>query len=450
MERERRRREIFTLCILAIGWAYLAVHTLRERDIRWLQLLFLIFAVYGSLLLLAGLAGGRRARSPRRGSPNASWPFVSILVPAKNEEKVIGEAIKHLCSLDYHDAQGARNYEVIVIEDRSTDGTGAVLEGLQRLYPFQVVRPPVGSNPGKAAALNVGLRACRGQVVAVFDADAIVPRDFLKRTVPYLNAPEVGAVQARKLVSNGRRNLLTRTQEDEYAIFQVLLQRSRSLLGGYVSLAGNGMVLRREVLEAMGGWNERALTEDLDMTLRLTLHGWQIRYCEEAVVWEEAVGRWRSLFLQRARWTEGALQCFFQYLPDLLFRYEISWVRRLDALFFYSSALLLPLALLTSYLYAVVSFLEGETLSVTLPEPALTLGSAVFTASAFLSMLQEIRNLPRAIVAFLRFGVFTVYQIVATPLALYHYLRSFWTGRIEWAKTEHEGASLHGFWWGRE
>ncbi|MDR7434940.1 MAG: glycosyltransferase family 2 protein [Armatimonadota bacterium] len=449
MERERRRREIFTLCILGIGWAFLVAHTLRERDIRWLQLLFLIFAIYGSLLFLTGLVRGPRART-LGGSSETYRPFVSILVPAKNEEKVIGEAIKHLCFLDYPDARGARNYEVIVIEDRSTDGTGAILENLQKWYPFKVIRPPLGSNHGKAAALNVGLRACRGEVVAVFDADAIVPRDFLKKTVPYLNSPVVAAVQARKLVSNGRRNLLTRVQEDEYAIFQVLLQRSRSLLGGYVSLAGNGMVLRREVLEAVGGWNERALTEDLEMTLRLTLRGWQIRYCEEAVVWEEAVGRWKSLFLQRARWTEGALQCFFQYLPNLLFQYEISWVRRLDALFFYSSALLLPVALLTSYLYAVVSFLEGERFSLTLPEPALTLGSALFTASAFLSILQGIGDLPRAIVAFVRFGIFTISQLVATLLALAHYLRSLWTGRIEWVKTEHEGASVQGFWWGRE
>lgn len=431
------------LVTLAVLWLAAVVHSMRYRDLAWLQVLFVDIAWLQALLLIVGgygaamvLAGAlSRVPRPRRA---AARPFVSVLVPAKNEDAVIEGTLRTLCAQDYAGG-GVPTFEVVVIDDRSTDRTPAILEALSRELPFKVVRTRDGSF-GKAAALNVGMTRARGQVIAVFDADARVAPDFLDRMVAYLDGERVGGVQSQRLLYNARQNLLTRIQDDEYRIFGHGLQRARRTLGGLVAFCGNGLLLTRAALDDVGGWNEEALTEDVDLSVRFALAGWEIRYCEEAVVWEEAVPRAADLLRQRARWFEGALRCLGEQLPAVLFG-RAPIFKRVDTVFFLGGALAVTLGLLGTYLYALIDLLGWVVLYLPLPSRVTTWASAALTAAFLLGLILQTRGrVWEAAGILMRSVVFSLHRVVVVPLAIHRYARSAITGETSWEKTAH-GAS---------
>jgi 1,2-diacylglycerol 3-beta-glucosyltransferase len=431
------------------------------HDAAWLSGIFFASGLYGTFLMAVAVWGrrslprlddGRGVRRFAAGSgAGGVLPFVSIVVPARNEQDVIADTVRCLCALDYRDAAGRAHFEVIVVDHRSTDRTAQVLADLRREIAFTVVRPSVEDGVGKAVALNVGLAAAHGEAICVFDADARVAPDFLTRLVPHLSRPGVAGVQARKLVYDGGGNFLMRAQEDDYLVFQTLTQRSRHLIGGAVILTGNGLLTKRDALEAVGGWNEEALTEDIDLSIRYALRGWTVHYCEDVVVWEEAVPTWRGLVQQRTRWSEGSLGCLFEYAGALL-RAPIPWHKRLDFLVFLSGSLVLGLSMVTSYLFLAEDWLIGlgahrltmlNALPVAQHQPWYAYYWIVVMASTVAGIAVERVRAPAAVViASARYVAFATHQIVTLPLALYRYVRSVFTGRIEWMKTEHRGLGL--------
>lgn len=434
------------LALLGILWLVGIAGSARYRDITWLQYLFVdikwiqtvILATggYGALLILVGAFA--RARPIPRARP--STPMVSIVVPAKNEEAVIEATVRSLCAIDYGE-DGQRGYEVIVVDDRSTDRTPAILERLAGELPLTIVSTPEGS-VGKAAALNLGIARARADIIAVFDADARVAPDFLEQTVPSLAEPGVGGVQSRRMLYNASENGLTRIQDDEYRVFQRSLQRARRVLGGMVCFSGNGLLLRREALDDVGGWNEDALTEDIDLSVRFTLAGWEIRYCDDAVVWEEAVADLRALIRQRTRWFEGAIRCLGDHLPAILLG-RGTLFKRVDMLFFLGGTLVVTLALLTTYLYAAIDLAGAVVLYLQLPRRLTTIASAAVTGFVIIGVLGEHRGrtLP-ALLTLARLAVFSLHRLVVLPIAVYRYVRSAITGEISWEKTAH-GSSHH-------
>ena len=138
-------------------------------------------------------------------------PFVTIMVPAHNEENVISNTIANIQQIDYP------NFEVIVIDDRSEDNTASVIKDLENKYNnLKAFIRPKDAFPGKSAVLNDAMQFARGDAILVFDADATVEPDFLNKLVPMLEPKDVGAVQARKVIRNKDYNLLTRCQNNEY------------------------------------------------------------------------------------------------------------------------------------------------------------------------------------------------------------------------------------------
>jgi len=440
------RRQVFVVLIGAL-WLGCSVLGLAHRDVTWVSLVFFLSGLYGTILAVVGVL----PRRPEPPAPDGYRPFVSVIVPARNEEGVIAETVRCLCGLDYRGPNGRALFEVIVVDHRSTDRTAAVLEALQRTLSFTVVRPTPEDGVGKAVALNVGLVAARGEVISVFDADARVAPDFLGRLVPYLARPGVAGVQARKLVYDGGRNALMRAQEDDYFVFQTLTQRSRHRLGGAVILTGNGLVTRRDTLEAVGGWNEEALTEDIDLSIRYALRGWTVHYCEDVVVWEEAVPTLRGLIQQRTRWSEGSLRCLFDHFAALL-RAPVPWRKRLDFLVFLLGSLVLSLLMITSYGYLVEKWVDAaaardvsmaSALPVTAHQPLYGYYWIIVLAATVVAMAIGRRYSPLVLLwCSARYMLFAMHQIVALPLALFRYGRSVFTGRFEWMKTEHSGVGL--------
>ena len=427
------------LATLALAWFGLVARSITYRDalwfryyvvdLVWLQYVFLAIAIFGGTVLLLGVLV--RRPQPARWE---TWPPVTVIIPAKDEVRVIEGAVRSVCTQEY---QG--RLEVIVVDDRSTDGTGELLDRLRSEMGFTVVRTPAGT-VGKASALEVGIAHSRGTLIAVFDADTRLGPDVLTRMVPHLADPRVGAVQGRRLVYNGHRNWLTRVQEDEYRVIQTLLQRARQAVGGFTCLAGNGLIVRRDVLDALGGWNEEALTEDIDLTVRLHLAGWEVRYCYDAQIWEEGVVALRDLMRQRERWFEGSLLCLGDYLPQILFG-RLPLLRRVDMLFFLGGSLLSAFVMLTGYVYAVIGFAYPAVVYLQLPAEVMGMASGVLMLGLVVAMTAEVGVRPAGLMGVLfRWTLFSWHTLVIVPMAVRRYVHTAFTGHKDWRKTSHEGA----------
>src|SRR5579885_358629 len=182
-------------------------------------------------------------RLPAIVNQDAEWrPWVDIFIAAKNESRVIGTTVENMFKLDYD------RFYLWVIDDCSTDEMPQVLADLMKRYPrLRVVTRLPGSYPGKSAALNDALPLSKGEVVAVFDADAYVAPDWLNKMLPVLQADHVGAVQAQKRIFERQTEWLPRFQDSEYAI-DTYFQVGRDLIGGAVELRGNGQLIKRSAL----------------------------------------------------------------------------------------------------------------------------------------------------------------------------------------------------------
>ena len=243
-------------------------------------------------------------------------PNVSILIPARNEEKVVGRILQRMTELTYP----KEKLEVIVIDDASTDRTGEIAEEFAKKYEYVEVvrRKPEDGGKGKPAALNHGLNHATGEIVYCFDADYYPQRDILEKLTIYFVDSKVGAVQGRVIVLNEPYTLVTRLVALERIGGYRVDQLARDNLGLIPQFGGTVGGFRRSLIEFLGGWDADMLTEDTDLTFKTYLAGYKVRYVNEAECYEEAVENWRSYWRQRCRWAKGHMQCAFRHLWPLV------------------------------------------------------------------------------------------------------------------------------------
>ncbi|MFM5979685.1 MAG: glycosyltransferase [Sphaerospermopsis kisseleviana] len=276
-------------------------------------------------------------------------PRVSVLVAAKNEEAVIGRLVKNLCSLEYANGE----YEVWIIDDHSTDKTPQLLAELQEEYKqLKVFRRSADAIGGKSGALNQVLPMTKGDIIAVFDADAQVNPDLLLQVVPVFQREQVGAVQVRKAIANAKENFWTKGQMAEMAV-DTWFQQQRTAIGGLGELRGNGQFVRRQALDSCGGWNEETITDDLDLTIRLNLDKWDIECMFYPPVQEEGVITAIALWHQRNRWAEGGYQRYLDYW-DLILKNRMGTRKTVDLLIFLLIMYILPTAAVPDLLMSVI------------------------------------------------------------------------------------------------
>ena len=280
-------------------------------------------------------------------------PLVSVLIPAHNEESVITNTVENILKIDYP------NYEIIVIDDRSTDNTAAVIQELASKYEnvAAIVRDK-DAFPGKSAVLNDALELAHGEAILVFDADATVEPDFLSKLVPNLEPTDVGAVQARKIIRNKDVNLLTRCQNNEYTM-DTQLQVARDAVKGAVELRGNGELIKREALLDIGGWNNYTITDDLDMSTRLHIKGWDVRFCPDACVYEEGIVYLSPLFRQRRRWLEGTIRRYLEYSWQAMCSKKMSLRAQFD-MAMYITEFIMPMWFMMEVIFRVVKFFADK------------------------------------------------------------------------------------------
>lgn len=280
-------------------------------------------------------------------------PFVTIMIPAHNEEYVIANTVENVLQLDYP------NFEIIVIDDRSSDNTDAVIRKLEEKYDkvTALVRDK-DAFPGKSAVLNDAFKIAKGDAVLVFDADATVEPDFLNKLIPLLEPADVGAVQARKIIRNKDFNFLTRCQNNEYTM-DTNFQVGRDAVKGAVELRGNGELIKREALEDINGWNNYTITDDLDMSTRLHIKGWDIRFCPDACVYEEGIIYIFPLFRQRRRWLEGTIRRYLEYFGEAMRSKKMSLRARLD-MAIYITQFIMPLWFMMEVVFRVIKLVTDK------------------------------------------------------------------------------------------
>jgi cellulose synthase/poly-beta-1,6-N-acetylglucosamine synthase-like glycosyltransferase/peptidoglycan/xylan/chitin deacetylase (PgdA/CDA1 family) len=264
--------------------------------------------VVARALLLFGLAT-RHARLTRSRRAADHLPSVAIVVPAYNEEVVIERCVRSLAASTYP------NFEVVVVDDGSTDRTVGIVAGLA-VHNVRLVRQ---DNAGKAVALNTGLTQTDSEIVVMVDADTLFEADTLRRLVDPFADLEVAAVAGNTKVGN-RRRVLGRWQHIEYVIGFNLDRRMYDVLQCTPTVPGAAGAFRRDVLTEIGGVPGDTLAEDTDLTLAIGRTGRRVVYAHDARAWTEAPASLAALWRQRYRWSFGTMQAVFKHRGALVSR----------------------------------------------------------------------------------------------------------------------------------
>lgn len=305
---------------LAVQLAFMGIFALNA-------LITLIFLVRQISFSIAAI--GLPSSSPFSRIQLKEWPTVTVLVAAHNEELVLAGCLDHLLKLDYPE----QALEIIVVNDRSRDRTGAILDGYAEALNgrIQALHRPNDALPGKPAALADAFSLVRSDLVIFFDADYLPHPPLLKKLVAPFIDPEVGATMGRVVPYNTQTNLLTRLLDLErrggYAVDQAV--RSHwNLLPQFGGTVGG---IRMSALHEVGGWTTDTLAEDTDLTYRLFAAGYLVEYVDDALCFEESPADWRVRFKQIRRWACGHNQCLFRYLGPTLRTPHQPTLRKLDA-----------------------------------------------------------------------------------------------------------------------
>ncbi len=231
-------------------------------------------------------------------------PKVSILIPAHNEAVVIERTLKSMTRLEYPKDK----LEVIVINDNSSDETGNIARKMAEKHPYirVVDTVPPYAGIGKSSALNFGYQASTGEYLIVYDADNTPePEAVYYLVMGLVNDKKAGAVVGKFRVDNAKKSLLTRFINIETITFQWMAQAGRWFWFKMATIPGTNFAIRRSIIEKLGGWDEKALSEDTELSIRVYNLGYYIRFFPAAVTWEQEPETWKVWWNQRTRWARG-------------------------------------------------------------------------------------------------------------------------------------------------
>ena len=234
------------------------------------------------------------------------YPFVTVMVPSHNEGVVIRKTAESLLRLDYPEDR----YEIIIINDNSSDNSEEILKDVKEKYKnrnFTVINTDsVTGGKGKSNALNMAFNMSRGEYLAIYDADNTPEKKALKYLVQTIeDDPKLGAVIGKFRCRNKNVNLLTAFINIETLSFQWMAQAGRWQLFNLCTIPGTNFIIRRSLIEEMGGWDTKAITEDTEISFRLYRMGYKIKFMPLAVTWEQEPQTLKVWFRQRSRWAKG-------------------------------------------------------------------------------------------------------------------------------------------------
>ena len=259
------------------------------------------------------------------------YPFVTIQVPVYNEKYVIERLLDCLALMDYPKDR----FEIQVLDD-STDETSALIDRKAAALRHKDIAICVHRRKErtgfKAGALQYGMGLCKGELIAIFDADFTPPPHFVKSLVPHFSDPQIGLVQARWGHLNKEENYLTRIQTYLLDTHFSVEQSGRSKAGYFISFCGTAGVWRKSCIVDAGGWDGMVLSEDLDLSYRAQLKGWKLMYDQELEVPAELPSVIEAFKIQQFRWTKGMAQTSKKTLWKLL-RTDLPLDKKLHGVF---------------------------------------------------------------------------------------------------------------------
>ncbi len=311
-------------------------------------LTILCLAIYGiSSLINTFLYWRARRRSTSAVEPPAEgkWPPVTIQLPIFNEKYTVERLLQAVARLDY-----PSNALQIQVLDDSTDDTAELVQRLVRRLQSQGLNIQLlhrSDRRGfKAGALRDALASANGDLIGIFDADFVPSPDWLRRTVPIFQDPQIGCLQTRWGHTNRKYNSLTRAEALAIDGHFLVEQTARSTGGFFLNFNGTAGVWRRACIEQAGGWQSDTLTEDLDLSYRAQLRGWKIRYLPDVVVPAELPSQVEAFKKQQFRWAKGSFQVVRKILPSLFRRKDLPWHVKFMAAVHLTGYMVHPLMLL--------------------------------------------------------------------------------------------------------
>jgi len=280
-------------------------------------------------------------------------PTVSILIPARNEERVIGRLLQRMTELTYP----KEKLQIIVIDDASTDETREIAEQYSKTHScIEIIhRSEKEGGHGKASALNAGSKHANSEIIFCFDADYHPQGDILEKLTEVFANPKVGVVQGRITVLNEPQNIVTRLVALERIGGYRIDQQAREDLGLIPQFGGTVGGIRRSLLERLGGWDESILAEDTELTFRVYLAGFRVGYIYDAECYEEAVESWRAYWKQRYRWAKGHMQCAFKHSLRVLKSKNLRLREKIDGLLLLN-VYFMPVLVLCSWIIGIPLF----------------------------------------------------------------------------------------------
>jgi len=390
---------------------------------------------YQFLLTAFGFANYIRSLREKRAVDGTVLNYLtcSLLIPAHNEERVIGQTLESMLRLEYP----AEKLKIIVVNDGSTDRTKEIIEEYQRRDSrVELYNVPKGEGGrGKSRALNLALGQVTSDVIAVYDADNTPDPSSLKYLVAQLLLhPELGAVLGKFRTVNKNATLLTRFINIETLSFQSMLQAGRWQMHNIATIPGTNFVVWTSLVRELGGWDENALTEDSELSIRIIQHGYKIKFIPYALTFEQEPQEWRVWVRQRMRWVRGnnyVIGKFFRQIPQFQNKrlaFDILYTLSLYYVFFF--------AILVSDVLFVLGALN--VVSIALPGPyTFVWGMAfvLFIAEILLAISYDrednLRNLGLIVLMYFTYCQFWIYIVLK---ALYmEYIKK---EKKIWEKTE--------------
>ncbi|WP_133545072.1 poly-beta-1,6-N-acetyl-D-glucosamine synthase [Mesocricetibacter intestinalis] len=308
-----------------------------------------VMAVYWSI---AGIIYFVFMENKRKGillgkMPAENIPLVSIMMPCYNEADQLEESIPHLLTLQYP------NYELILINDGSSDKTGEIIDRwAQKNKRITALHQ---KNSGKASALNNALNLAKGKYVLCIDGDAVLDYSALDYMVMALEKnPVYAAVTGNPRVRN-RSTILGCLQVSEFSAIIGLIKRAQSLIGTIFTVSGVCCLFNAEIIRRLGGWSTDMLTEDLDISWKLQTAGYNIYYEPRAICWVLMPERLGGLFKQRLRWAQGGAEVIIKYFPQVWrFKNRRLWPMYIEYLVTANWVFLLLLSTIASF-YGIIT-----------------------------------------------------------------------------------------------
>jgi cellulose synthase/poly-beta-1,6-N-acetylglucosamine synthase-like glycosyltransferase len=297
--------------------------------------------------------------TPTRTYSESELPYVTVQLPMFNEDMVAERVIAATCKIDYP----RDRFEIQVLDD-STDHSAEIAEAACREWVakgINIVYIHRSNREGfKAGALQEGMKVAKGEFIAIFDADFVPPTDVLRNVMNHFSDDKIGMVQVRWDHLNRDASILTKSQ----AIFLdghfVIEHTARNRSGRFMHFNGTAGVWRRTTIEEAGGWQHDTLTEDLDLSYRAQMKGWQFVYLPQYVAPAELPPEMVSFKQQAHRWTKGSMQTAIKLLPRILGS-KLPWSIKSEAFFHLTCTVVYPLMVMMTILMYPVFILNTPT-----------------------------------------------------------------------------------------